>query len=78
MNLRIFTQNWVQNIFLVSRGVGVFLSNKLHYKVIGEIVDDYSNYVNVDITKGETRFTRVTLYDPYEDNHFFDNIIFIR
>ena len=59
-----------------SRGVGVFLSNKLDCTIHEQISDENGNYVILDITISETRFTLVTLYGPNEDNQNFYEDIF--
>ena len=50
-----------------SRGVAIFISNNLDYKIHDKKSDDYGNWVALDISINEVRMTLVSLYGPNED-----------
>ena len=54
-----------------SRGVAIFISNNLDYKIHDKKSDDYGNWVALDISINEVRMTLVSLYGPNEDKPGF-------
>ena len=76
----IYTQ-WNAECFLScstsnSRGVAILFSKSIEYKIYKNIVDDNGNYVILDLSVGEIRFTLVSLYGPNSDNPSFYETIF--
>ena len=59
-----------------ARGVGIFISKQVDYKVHNSIIDENGNYVILDISFEENRMTLVTLYGPNEDKPTFYEHIF--
>ena len=58
-----------------SRGVGIFFSSKLDFKINEKVCDDSGNFILIDLNIGETRLSLITLYGPNEDNRsFYENI----
>ena len=58
-----------------SRGVAIFISNNLDYKIHDKKSDDGGNWVALDISINEIRMTLVSLYGPNDDKPGFFHII---
>jgi exonuclease III len=58
-----------------SRGVAILFKNPFEFKVNRDIKDKNGNFIILDITVGDYRFTLVAVYGPNEDNpEFFSNL----
>ena len=58
-----------------SRGVAIFISNNLDFKIHDKKSDDGGNWVALDISINEIRMTLVSLYGPNDDKPGFFHII---
>ena len=59
-----------------ARGVAILFGKKIDYKIHKQISDETGNYIILDISVNNQRFTLVTLYGPNSDNTAFYEIIF--
>ena len=51
-----------------SRGVAILFTNSFDFKVYRDIKDKNGNFIILDITVSDYRFTLVAVYGPNEDN----------
>ena len=58
-----------------NRGVAILFKNSFEFKVHRDIKDKNGNFIILDITVSDYRFTLVAVYGPNEDNpEFFSNL----
>jgi exonuclease III len=58
-----------------SRGTGIFFSKNTDYKIHNYIEDTNGDFLALDISLGDNRFTLFTLYGPNNDTpSFYDNV----
>ena len=60
-----------------SRGVAILFKNSFEFKVHRDIKDKNGNFIILDITVSDYRFTLVAVYGPNEDNPEFFFQIYI-
>ena len=58
-----------------SRGVAIFISNNLDYKIHDKKTYDGGNCVALDISINEIRMTLISLYGPNDDKPGFFHVI---
>ena len=54
-----------------ARGVAILFGNDIDYKIHKQITDETGNYIILDITVNNQRFTLVTSYGTNSDNTTF-------
>jgi exonuclease III len=54
-----------------ARGTAILFNDNFEFKINKVKSDENGNYIAIDISCGESRFTLISIYGPNEDNELF-------